>query len=220
MVYYFAPLDELVLPVNKKFLPLVTLQASFFSFPLAKLSFSRLRPIQGNSFLRRSVPLLRSAYRYVIFHMWKGLGWVDFAVLVENSAALYCVYSLQSQPFSPAEWMVLEGNIELMLRKFVNLSLTISQGLVAKHHRHVGPLLFHITWDISPSFGLCVLWNPLASSEGPSLRCKLYYPSSSKFTLDEQKCLPDLPSSTRKPGLVKPLSIISFTTGNWLETRW
>lgn len=103
--------------------------------------------------------------------------------------------------------MVLEGNTELVFREFVDLSMEVSQCLVATHHRHVGPLLSPITWDIIPSLALSVLWNPLACSEGPLLRCKLHYPSSSKFTLEEQKCLPDLPSSTGRPGLVKPLSM-------------
>lgn len=81
--------------------------------------------------------------------------------------------------------MVLERNTELFFREFVNLSMTVSQSLVAKRRRHVGPVLFHVTWDIIPSFGSCVLWNPLGSSEGPLLRCKLCYPSSFTFTLEE-----------------------------------
>lgn len=49
MVYYFAPPNKLMLPVDQKALPLVTLQAS--SFLLVKLPFSWQRSIQGNSFL-------------------------------------------------------------------------------------------------------------------------------------------------------------------------
>lgn len=161
----------------------MTLQAS--SFPLVRLSFSWLRSTQSNSLPQDKCPT--AVFSLQICHFTHvegvGMGW-----LCSPCGKLCCIalcLSSQVTTFSPLEWTVLEGNTELVFREFVNLSMTVSEGPVAKHHRHVDPLLFHITWDIIPSFGLCVLWNPLASCESLLLRCKLYYPNSSKFTLEE-----------------------------------
>lgn len=38
--------------------------------------------------------------------------------------------------------------MELVFREFVNLPMTVSQGLAAKHHRYVGPLFFFISLGV------------------------------------------------------------------------
>lgn len=160
----------------------MTLQVS--SFPLVKLSFRWLNSIQGKSLPQHKCPTAPFSSQICHFPHVEVVGTCWFC---SPRGKLCCtgLFVVSSHNFLPLEWMVLEGNIELFFREFVNLPTTVSQGLAAKHARHVDPVLFRITWDVILSFGLCVLWNPLAPSEGPLLRCKLYYPSSFKFTLEE-----------------------------------
>lgn len=101
MVYYFAPPNEFVLPVDQKVLPLVTLQAN--SFPLAKLSFSWLRSIQGNSFLGQvshcSVQLTVTSFSTC------GRSWDGFILQSMRKTLLHCAVFIVSSHTFLSSWV-------------------------------------------------------------------------------------------------------------------
>lgn len=168
MVYYFAPPNEFVLPVDQKVLPLVTLQAN--SFPLAKLSFSWLRSIQGNSFLGQvshcSVQLTVTSFSTC------GRSWDGFILQSMRKTLLHCAVFIVSSHTFLSSWVNGFGGEHLSW--FLGSICTWIvhdrfSGSCSKTPQTCGPSFvayylgyYPIIWIVCAVESSCIQWGPFA----------------------------------------------------------